>query len=295
MKRALLVCCFSVLLCGHGLGQTTKRSSVTATKPGVVVKDGIFCSLALQREMHYRILLPQEYAEGGRFPVLYLLHGLYGDYQNWATRTGVENYARGLHLLIVMPDAADSWYTNSATIPADKFEDYIVKDLIPEVDQHYSTVRDRHARAIAGLSMGGFGAVKLALKYPELFAFAGSLSGAFNAPQDLDELRPEFRAKLVEVFGNKGNSTRAENDISRLLGATRQAPLPYFYVACGASDFFLDVNRALIAQLTSRHMVYEYHETSGGHTWEYWDQAVQPMLQVVARTIGGARSDVGKK
>jgi S-formylglutathione hydrolase FrmB len=145
--------------------------------------------------MRYRLLLPRNYGNGGRFPVLYLLHGVYGDYKNWDTRTGLENYAKDLDVLIVMPDADDSWYTNSAMIPADKFEDYIAKELIAEVDEKYRTIHDGHARAIAGLSMGGYGAIKLALKYPELFAVAGILSGAFNAPGNLDALRPECFAR----------------------------------------------------------------------------------------------------
>jgi len=235
--------------------------------------------------MRYRVLYPRDYANGGRFPVLYLLHGLYGDYLNWDTRTGLENYARNLPLLIVMPDANDSWYTNSATVPQDKFEDYIAKDLISEVDENYRTIRDRHGRAIAGLSMGGYGALKLGLKYPELFVFAGSLSGALNAPQKLDTLRPDFRAKLLEVFGNQGSPQRTENDIFLLLNSSRQTPYPYLSLACGEDDFFVDANRAFVLQLSSRKLVYQYHETPGGHTWEYWDGALEPMLQAVEHVI----------
>ena len=235
--------------------------------------------------MHYRVLLPQHYEDGGRFPVLYLLHGLYGNYLNWDTMTNLENDARNLHLLIVMPDADDSWYTDSATVPRDKFEDYIAKDLVSEIDEKYRTIRERHARAIAGLSMGGYGALKFGLKYPELFAFAGSLSGALNAPQNLDTLRPEFRAKLLEVFGNEGSPQRAENDIFLLLNSPPQASHPYFYLACGTGDFFLDTNRAFTLQLSSRKLAYEYHETSGAHAWDYWDNALEPMLQAIEQTI----------
>jgi S-formylglutathione hydrolase FrmB len=236
--------------------------------------------------MHYRVLLPRNYAQGGRFPVLYLLHGLYGDYLNWDTRTGLENYARNLKLLIVMPDAGDSWYTDSATVPGDKFEEYITKDLVSEIDGKYRTIRERHGRAIAGLSMGGYGAVKLALKHPGLFEFAASLSGAFNAPQNLDTLRPEFAAKLREAFGNEGSRQRAENDVLLLLNTPHQASYPYFYLGCGTADFFLDTNRAFVMQLSSRKVAYEYHETPGEHTWEYWDRELQPMLQVIDRTVG---------
>jgi S-formylglutathione hydrolase FrmB len=133
--------------------------------------------------------------------------------------------------------------------------------------------------------MGGYGAVKFALKYPELFAFAGSLSGAMNAPENLDTLRQDFRAKLLEVFGNEVSPQRRENNLSLLLAAPRQSPTPYLYLACGTEDFFLDANRTLVLQLSSRKLVYEYHETPGRHTWEYWDSALQAMLEALRRAI----------
>ena len=137
-----------------------------------------------------------------------------------------------------MPDADDSWYTNSATVPGDKFEDYIVRDLVTEVDGKYRTLRDRHSRAIAGLSMGGYGAIKFALKYPELFVFAGSLSGALDAGGNLDQLQAAYRQRLLEVFGPAGSGTRSANDIFLLLKPNGSTHYPYFYLACGTSDFF---------------------------------------------------------
>ena len=91
----------------------------------------------------------------------------------------------------------------------DKFEDYIAKDLMAEIDGKFRTLRDRHSRAIAGLSMSGYGALKIALRYHDDFAFAGSLSGALNAPQELGDKRPEFRDQLLKVFGPPGSTVRA--------------------------------------------------------------------------------------
>src|SRR5215472_4454757 len=284
--RMVSACCLLlVMTCSPALCQKAAGPDAARSTKGTAAKDALFRSASLQRDMRYRILVPRDYDKGGRFPVLYLLHGLYGDYLNWDTRTGLENYARNLHLLIVMPDADDSWYTNSATVQGDKFEDYIAKDLISEIDEKYRTIREKHARAIAGLSMGGYGALKLALKYPGLFAFAGSLSGALNATQNLDTLRPEFRTKLLEVFGNDGSQTRAENDVFLLLGAPGQRPYPYLYLACGTADFFLDTNRTFAIQISARKIAYEYHETPGEHDWEYWDKELLPMLQAVERTV----------
>lgn len=256
----------------------------------VRVQDGAFHSAALDREMKYRVLLPCVYKTGsGRFPVLYLLHGLYGDYLNWDTRTNLERYAQRYELIVVMPDAGNSWYTNSATDPKDKFEDYIAKDLMAEIDGKFRTLRLRHSRAIAGLSMGGYGALKIALRYHDDFAFAGSLSGALNAPQDLGEKQPAFRDQLLKVFGPPGSAVRAEDNVFSLLDSASLKDLPYFYLACGSADDFLPVNRDFAAQLSSRGAAHEYHETVGGHAWDYWDRSVQDLLRAAARVISGQR------
>jgi len=184
-----------------------------------------------------------------------------------------------------MPDAGDSWYTNSATDSKDKFEDYIAKDLVAEIDGKFRTVRSRHARAIAGLSMGGYGALKIALRYHDDFAFTGSLSGALNAPQDLGDRQPAFRKQLLKVFGPPGSAVRADNNVFSLLQSAGVKDLPYFYVACGSADDLLPVNRDFAAQLASRGAVYEYHETSGGHAWDYWDRSLQDLLRAVANVV----------
>lgn len=278
MPKAIACWVFVLLLWAPASAQ--KISPATANHR-VVVKDAVFRSASLERDMHYRVLMPRDYDKGGRFPVLYLLHGLYGDYTNWDTRTGLENYAEDMPMLIVMPDADNSWYTNSSTVTKDKFEDYVVKDLISEVDSKYRTIHDRRGRAVAGLSMGGYGALKFALKYPDLFVFAGSLSGALNAAEDLDRARPEFREKLLEVFGPDSTSTRSLNDVFQLLKAPHSVPHPYFYLACGTADSFLQTNREFVQQLSSRNIAYEYHETPGGHAWDYWDRSLPPLLHAI--------------
>ncbi len=247
-----------------------------------LVKDARFQSRALNREMRYRIYLPHGYATTSRrYPVLYLLHGVNGNYENWDTLTHLPRYVAGIDWIIVMPDADDSWYTNSVSAPRDKLEDYIAKDLIGEIDRKYRTIPDRHARAIAGLSMGGYGALKFALRDPHAFAMAGSLSGALDAARDLDTRFPEFAPKLVEVFGAPGNPARAQNDVFVLLQKATPDELPYFYLACGTKDRFLSVNCEFVAELSRRQVDYEYHETPGNHDWAYWDQEIRPLLRAM--------------
>jgi S-formylglutathione hydrolase FrmB len=234
--------------------------------------------------MRYRVILPAGYNRSSvRYPALYLLHGLYGDYENWSTRTNLVRYADTLSVIIAMPDAGNSWYANSAANPRDKFEDYVVKDFVTEVDSHYRTIRERYARAIAGLSMGGYGAVKFALKYPGLFTAAGGISAALNAPRDLDAKEPGFRDDLRKAFGPPGNSARNENDVFELLGRTQGAQSPYIYLDCGADDMFVQTNREFVARLEERGIAYEYHEMPGAHTWDYWDAAILRFLQALDR------------
>ena len=140
-----------------------------------------------------------------RYPVLYLLHGLTGDYKDWSTRTNLAEYSKTVPVIIVMPDAGNSWYTNAAD-GTSKFEDYIATELPADVVQKYRTINSRHGRAIAGLSMGGYGALKLALKRPAQFSVVGSFSGAFEVTREgqlerligaaeSDRLRPDFRPR----------------------------------------------------------------------------------------------------
>jgi len=293
LKRMLTRCLVALLLTSCAAqGQTKAPYSPKAGCVGV--RDGAFHSAALDREMKYRVLLPCSYqAGGGRFPVLYLLHGLYGNYLNWSTLTNLKYYAEKHPLIVVMPDAGDSWYTNSATDPKDKFEDYVAKDLLAEIDGQFRTLRERQARAIAGLSMGGYGALKIALRYHDNFAFAGSLSGALDAPQDLGDRVPAFRDQLLKVFGPAGSAVRRNNNVSSMLQAASPADIPYLYLACGSADAdFLQVNREFAASLSSRGANYEYHETTGGHAWDYWDRSVRDLLRAAAKAVSGRRLGV---
>jgi len=264
------------------IGQSTNVANVAAHS----TVDGTFHSESLNRDIRYRVLLPRGYEAGAqRFAVLYLLHGLDGDYTDWTMNSKLQDHAQRLPLIIVMPDADDSWYTNSATVPGDKFEDYIVKDLVAEIDARFRTKPLRSARAVAGLSMGGYGALKFALKYPQLFAFAGSLSGALDAPLDLDTRVPEYREKLIAAFGPHGNPARPANDLFQLLSRADAAHLPYLYIACGTEDGFLSINREFVSSLPSRKIAFEYHETPGGHSWDYWDHSVRDVLRSAAKAL----------
>jgi putative tributyrin esterase len=249
-------------------------------------------SKAMGRAMRYRVLVPDGYGESlRRYPVLVLLHGLTGDYRDWSTRSNVAEYSRHLPLVIVMPDGENSWYTNSAGNPSDRFEDYILLDLLADVEQKYDVIRSSYGRAIAGLSMGGFGALKLALKRPRRFVMAASFSGALPAARDATfggaQLGKEFE-RLQQIFGPEGSETRRANDVYALAAAIPRAQAPYLYLDCGIEDGLLDSNRELAATLKKAGLTYEYHEYPGAHTWDYWDARIKEILPLIVRKLDTA-------
>jgi S-formylglutathione hydrolase FrmB len=239
---------------------------------------------SIGRTKELSVLLPKNYDARKRYPVLYLLHGHGGDHTHWTKLTKLMTYTESMPLIVVMPDAENSWYVNSATVEHDRFEDYIVFDLPRYVQQKYSI--DTSKQAIAGLSMGGYGAVMLALKHPRTFRFAGSLSGALSYPRDMhDTTRPAERSLLPSLrraFGETTNGFRAEHDVFHLVRQSSKVSAPYIYLVMGTADGFrnfLPANRAMADLLRASGMAYEYHETPGGHNWQYWDQEVQPLLK----------------
>ena len=244
-------------------------------------------SAALGRTMKYRVLVPEGYDRSQRrFPVLYLLHGLGGDYTDWTMRTNVAEYTRTLQLIIVMPDGNNGWYTNSEE---GAYETYILTDLPADVVKKYRTINSRYGRAIAGLSMGGYGALKMALKRPAMFAVAGSFSGAFAAtrPGELEKLigGPEAD-RLQKIFGPAESTARQENDLFALAAAVKPGGAPYLYVDCGVADnSLIAANREVVAAIHKTGAAYEYHEVAGGHSWDYWDRRIREFLPVLMRRL----------
>jgi putative tributyrin esterase len=254
------------------------------------VQEQIFHSKALNRDMHYMVVLPVDYDHSQqRYPVLYLLHGWAGDYTNWVKLTKLIEYSRRYPMIVVTPDAQNSWYVNSATIPADRFEDYITNDLIREIDTRWRTIAAPDRRAIAGLSMGGYGSILFGLQHPDLFAVIGSVSGAFDGPSGIERLIPDLRESTDRAFGADGSATRIDNNIYSLLlsvsAKAERTSVPYFFLECGSQDSLLSSNRKFVEELSSKNVSYEYHEYPGAHSWEFWDKSLPMILEVIATRI----------
>ncbi len=258
-----------------------------------------FESKLIGKSLPYNVLLPVDYSlrasRNKRYPVLYLLHGLTGHYDNWLERTRLADYAVPYHFIIVMPEGNDGWYSDSATVAADKYESYILQELIPDVQSRFRAIEKREARAIGGLSMGGYGALKFGLKHPEMFVFAASLSGAVNAAswRSADEIKASafIKQSLVQTFGaTADNPSKASNDLFKLareLPAERVAQLPYFYLDCGTEDQLglLTPNRAFADLLVERKIPHEYRQLPGTHSWPYWDTQVREVLHLAVQRL----------
>jgi S-formylglutathione hydrolase FrmB len=251
-------------------------------------------SRLLERTVHYIAILPPNYqdaqSKGLRYPVLYLLHGLTGHYIDWQSKTKIAEYAVAYEVIIITPEGDDGWYTDSATVVNAKYESYIIEELIPDVDVRFRTMKERSGRAIAGLSMGGYGALKFGVKYPHKFAFAASLSGALEAASwRQSEIRMEsIWRSLHSLFGPDASVTRTSNDLMKLvdeLSADEVARLPYLYLDCGTEDPLFQTNRRFADLLTRKKVPHEFRQLPGGHTWSYWDQQVKEVLRVASRKM----------
>lgn len=244
-----------------------------------------FNSKLLNTTLPYNVILPTDYktASSTRYPVLYLLHGLFGHHTDWASRTNIADYASAYRLIIVMPEGNDSWYI-------DKYETYILEELIPDVEQRYRTIRARYGRAVAGLSMGGYGAIKFGLKSPSMFAFAAAMSGAFGFPRFTAAEIPASWRESLKLFGPVGSETRKANDLFEIIGklpAERVQSLPYFYFDCGTEDLpqIFPQNRELAALMYEKKIPHEFRELPGDHSWGYWDRQVREVLRIVAQKL----------
>jgi putative tributyrin esterase len=259
-----------------------------------------FRSELINATLPYSVILPPDYrsSRSTRYPVLYLLHGWAGHYTDWVTRTNVADYAAQYRMIVVTPEGNDSWYVDGAGSPTDKYESYILKELIPDVDKRYRTIQARYGRAVAGLSMGGYGAIKYGLKYPSTFVFAASMSGAFSVTRYTQtEMGGSNWEPLLKTFGPVGSETRKANDlfeIARDLSPARVASLPYFYFDCGTEDAAQHVkpNRELSEIFLEKKIAHEYRELPGDHSWGYWDQQVQEVLKIAAAKMLTPRASV---
>src|SRR5215211_2759289 len=235
------------------------------------------------------VLLPQRKiaeAKGKKKPkyrTLYLLHGHSDDHTAWMRWSSIEKYAEGLNLAVVMPAVHLSFYNDMAYGPA--YWQFISEEVPAVVRDIFPLSSDRKDNFVAGLSMGGYGAFKLALTHPERFAAAASLSGAVDIREVVrekksDPLNKARQAEMRTVFGDLGKVPGSKHDLFKLARKVARGTVkPRLYQCCGTEDFlhadnvrFRDAIRKLPLDLT-------YEEGPGEHEWGYWDKMIQNVLR----------------
>ncbi len=232
-------------------------------------------SASMKKEIKAVVIKPDSYASGNRFPVVYLLHGYSGNYSNWIEKVpDIKEDADRYQVLIVCPDGGfGSWYWNSPVDAAFQYETYVAEELVSLIDRQYKTITGAAGRAITGLSMGGHGALYLALKHPEVYGAAGSMSGGVD-------IRPfpnnwDMAKRLGSYASNK--ALWEENNVMNLLHLA-QPGKPALIIDCGTADFFFEVNERLHQELLYRNIPHDYITRPGAHNWEYWKNAVRFQL-----------------
>ena len=281
-----------------------------------------FESPAVARTMKYNIMLPRDYESSSqRYAVLYLLHGLTQNYTAWGLSNGSPYYA-GLYddLIVVMPDAGNSWYVNWATNDdgqRNDWEDHIVRDVVNHVDWNFRTIVRREGRAIAGLSMGGYGAITLGLRNPEMFISIGSTSGALEHGRqaaarlrgDTQPRRPQRQLSEEErvaaearrrrpnpLIGIAGFSSQVERtpagqeygtaeyadayDPFILIHQVPKAQLPHIYIDCGTEDRLIAGAKELAGILLDNEIPFDFMQLPGAHNAAYWLQSIGHIMSV---------------
>ena len=224
-----------------------------------------------------------------RYPCLYLLHGLSDDETIWQRRTSVERYAAGLPLVIVMPNGHRGFYTDMHDGP--RYATFLADELPRLVETLFPVSDRREDRFIAGLSMGGYGAFRTALSFPERYAAAASLSGALDIARIVRE-RVTSRDEFRRVFGEAEGVAGSANDLLALAAAAARADrAPRLFQWCGTEDALLEHNRTFRDRAAALGLNVDYSESPGGHDWACWDAQIQRVLAWMQINADGATQE----
>lgn len=241
-------------------------------------------SNSMNRDIKAVVICPDNYNKKEKYPVLYLLHGFSGNYSDWVKKArNVVPLADQYHCLIVCPDGNfASWYFDSPVDNGQKYETYVAGELVSWVDRHYSTIANRTGRAITGLSMGGHGALYLAIRHQDTYAAAGSMSGCV----DLVPFSKNF--DISKVLGDyESNQERwKENSVINMLDQIKPNSLAIIF-DCGYSDGFYPANMEMHNRLIQMKIPHDFIVRDGGHTWAYWGNSVVYQMLFFSRHLPG--------
>lgn len=228
-------------------------------------------SKAMNKGIKTVTILPSNYDAGKDFPVIYLLHGYGGSYNDWVNKApAIKDLADQYSLIIVCPDGGKgSWYWDSPEDQAFKFETFVASELVNWVDSNFKTKKNREGRAITGLSMGGHGALYLAFKHQDVFGAAGSTAGGVD-------IRPfPLRWDMSKRIGSYAENKQRWEDHTVINMTHLLTPGSLeLIIDCGIGDFFYQVNENLHDLLLERNIAHTYITGPGAHNWDYWKNSI---------------------
>ncbi|HET6486139.1 MAG TPA: alpha/beta hydrolase family protein [Spirochaetia bacterium] len=238
--------------------------------------DFFSATLALSTSMN--VVLPL--GEGVKRPyrTLYLLHGLSDDHTIWARRTSIERYADAHGVAVVMPAAGRSFYVDMAN--GARYGAFFEEELPSVTRSLFPLSPRREDTFVAGLSMGGYGAFRLALRRPDLFCAAGSFSGALNMAKVVEESDEERKAEWQRIFGDAGGVAGSDRDLFHLADALPPAARARLrlYQCCGTEDFLYQDNLLFRDHARRLGLDLSFSDGPGDHEWGYWDRQVKDFL-----------------
>lgn len=272
------------------------------TQPqGKVIEEVTVPSAVLGRSVHYTVYLPSDYEVSQRtYPVVYLLHGYTDDNTGWLQFGEINRYADKAiaggtipPMIIIMPDADSSWYINSYD-GKEKYEDFFFKEFIPAVEKTYRIKSQKQYRAVAGLSMGGYGSLMYALKYPGYFAAAAPLSAAVFSDDEMENMPDaQWDRMFGQLYGRglkgKARLSKAwyDNSVLSVIEKKPGAELSKvrYWIDCGDDDFLAKGNALLHIALRSKQVAHEYRVRDGAHNWTYWRTGITDALAFIGNSF----------
>ncbi len=227
-------------------------------------------SPSMDKNVECRVVTPDNYDQGKRMPTVYLLHGYSGNAKGWVEKYNICELADQYSMIIVASDGGfSSWYWDSPIDSSMKYETFTSQELIEYIDANYLTIPDRNARAVTGLSMGGQGAMYLAIRHQDTYGAVGSMSGGVDIRPFPENWHMSQRLGTIEEHPENWEAYTVMNQLDLLKPNSLAITFD-----CGVDDFFYEVNNALHEELSRRKIPHHYTSAPGAHTLQYWRKSL---------------------
>jgi enterochelin esterase-like enzyme len=302
MKHLLFIALLSFVLLINAQSQTVQNPA-----KGTIYKEIKFKSAILGYEVKYAVYLPPDYATSEKhYPVLYLLHGYKGNHTSWVKQGGIgkimdTGIAKGEiePMIVIIPDGKYYWYINDYQSKA-RYEDFMFKEFLTFIDSTYKTFPDKEHRAVAGLSMGGYGSLVWAMKHPDKFSYCVALSDAMFTNDGLISMPNQLYKYMSLLYGapgaignNRITQHFTENspvDLAKTLPADSLNTVKWF-IDCGNQDQLREVNKTLHDIFTERNIDHIYHARDGRHDWKFWNEGIYKGLRFMSEGFGSKHNE----